>query len=90
MTSTLTIIAVGIFAIGTVAGVIATVSLGIRREQRCFRELRRMWEQHVHQTTDAAMAEFLPEEAPDRLTHGARRLSGLCVRHLPVTTPGNV
>src|SRR5262249_17282268 len=62
MIATVLIIVAGIFAIGVVAGIVAVVSLGVRREDN---------------------GPFLPLEGPDRLTAGARRLTGLFVRHAP-------
>jgi hypothetical protein len=56
------IVLLGIFVIGVVAGTIAVVCLGVRREDN---------------------GPFLPEEGPDRLTRGARRLTGLYVRQAP-------
>ncbi len=82
MANALLIIALGVFAAGAVAGVIVVVSIGIRREERRFRELQRLREERFFQTGEVATS-FLPEDAPDHLTGGARLLTGLWVRRRP-------
>jgi hypothetical protein len=74
--------AIGIFAIGVVIGVIAMVSHGIHREQRRLDEARRYrQERGIWDASDAP--EYFLSDAPDGVSHAARRLNGLYVRHLP-------
>ena len=61
------IIAVAIFVAGAVAGSIAVVSVGVRREER----------RH----------DSLVRQAPDRVSQGARFLTGLYVRQRSDTDP---
>ena len=75
--------AIVIFVVGIVAGVVATVSIGIHREERYLRADQRAQHESMHHVRGGTDG-FLPESAPDRLTTGARRLSGLTVRRPPV------
>jgi len=74
------IIAIGIFVLGAVAGVITIIIVGIRREERYFREWRRYRQEQGTWEGPDGPDHFFPEVAPDRLTHGARALTGLYVR----------
>jgi hypothetical protein len=79
MTNALVIIAAGVFAAGIAVGFIVVVSMGIHREERRFREVQRRREQQFFQTGEVQTG-FVPEDAPDHLTWGARRLTNLYVR----------
>ena len=74
------IIAAGIFAIGIVAGVIMVVAVGIRREERIFREWRRSRQAQSTWDGPDQPDHFLPDAPPDRLSQGARTLTGLRIR----------
>jgi hypothetical protein len=81
MADIIVIIAAGIFAAGVVAGIIAVISIGIHREERRFRIQQDL-------SLGGEMADVhLPQEAPDRVTGGARRLMGLYVRRQPASAP---
>lgn len=81
MSGIIFIAAAGIFAIGVGVGIVLMVSHGIHREQRHFDETRRYREEHG--TWDASDApEYFLSDAPDGVSHAARRLNGLYVRHL--------
>lgn len=82
MIDAITIIALGIFIAGIAVGVIAVVTLGIRREERQFREAQRLREERFFQTGEIHPG-YIPVEAPDHLTSGARRLTGLWVHREP-------
>jgi hypothetical protein len=82
MSEIIFIAAAGIFVIGVGVGVVLMVSHGIHREQRRFDEERRPREEHGIWHDPDAPDYFLPE-APDGVSHAARRLNGLYVRHLP-------
>lgn len=82
MPGVIVIAAAGIFVIGVVVGIVLMVSHGIRREQRRLEEARRYREEHgIWDASDAP--EYFLSEAPDGLSHAARRLNGLYVRRLP-------
>lgn len=74
------IIAVGIFVMGAVAGVVVVVSIGVHREERRFREWRRIREAQGTWTGPNRPEHYFTEDAYDRLSHGARTLTGLYVR----------
>ena len=82
MSGIILIAAAGIFVIGVGVGIVLMVSHGIHREQRRFdedrryREERGIWE-------DPDVPEYFLPEAPDGVSHAARRLNGLYVRRLP-------
>ncbi len=65
MAALIAIIVIGMFAAGTIAGIIAIVSLGIRREEQDFLRTGRI---------------SLTRQAPGRISHGARSVHGLYVR----------
>ena len=82
MSGIIFIAAAGIFAIGVVVGVVLMVSHGIHREQRHLDEARRYREeQGIWDASEAP--EYFLSDAPDGVSHAARRLNGLYVRHLP-------
>ena len=82
MSGIIFIAAAGIFVIGVVVGIVLMVSHGIRREQHCLDEARRYREeQGIWDVPDAP--EYFLSDAPDGVSHAARRLNGLYVRHLP-------
>lgn len=74
------IAAVGIFTVGVVVGVIAMVTHGIHREQRRYAEARRYRDQHGIWDDPESPEYFLSEQAPDGVSHAARRFNGLYVR----------
>lgn len=76
------IIAAGVFAAGIGVGVIVVVSAGIHREERRFLEIQRRREEQFFQTGEVVSG-FMPEDAPDRVTWGARRLMNLHIRRQP-------
>jgi hypothetical protein len=78
------IAALGIFSVGVVVGIVAMVSHGIRREQRRYEQARRYREEHgIWDGADSPSGYFLAEQAPDAVSHAARRLNGLYVRRPP-------
>jgi len=82
MSGIIVIAAAGIFVIGVGVGIVLMVSHGIHREQRRFEEARQYREEHgIWDATDAP--EYFLTEAPDGVSHAARRLNGLYVRRLP-------
>jgi len=82
MSGIIVIAAAGIFVIGVGVGIVLMVSHGIHREQRRFEEARRYRQEHgIWDATDAP--EYFLTEAPDGVSHAARRLNGLYVRRLP-------
>jgi ammonia channel protein AmtB len=74
--------AVGIFVIGIVTGIVALVSVGIRREEQRFREERRFLEEHGIWGTPGAAGPFMTEQPHDAVSSVGRSLNGLYVRHL--------
>lgn len=79
MVSAVISFAIVIFVVGIVAGVVATVSIGIHREERYLRADQRAQHEIMYDVRGGPDG-FLPESAPDRLAMGVRRLSGLTVR----------
>jgi hypothetical protein len=84
MVGNVLIAAVGIFVIGLVTGIVVLVSVGIRREERGFREERRFLEEHGIWGSPDAPDHYLLEQAPDGVSLVSRSLNGLRVRHVPV------
>jgi hypothetical protein len=79
MPGIIVIAAAGIFVIGVGVGILLMVSHGIRREQQALDEARRYREEHgIWDASDAP--EYFLSEAPDGVSHAARRLNGLYVR----------
>ncbi len=71
------IAAIGIFTVGVVVGVIAMVTHGIHHEQRRYEEVRRY--RDAHGIWDDPEY-FFSEQAPNGVSHAARRFNGLYVR----------
>jgi hypothetical protein len=83
MVENVLIAAVGIFVIGIVTGIVVLVSIGVRREERQFREERRFLETHGIWGSPNAPDHYLLEQAPDSVSSVSRTLNGLHVSHLP-------
>ncbi len=79
--------ALGIFIVGAVAGIVAVVSLGIRREDLRFQEERRFREEHGIWGSPEVPIHYLPENPPDGVSSISRSLNGLFVRHLKADHP---
>lgn len=86
MANALVIIAAGVFAAGIAVGFIVVVSMGVHREERRFREFRRQREQQFFATGEMQTG-FMPEDAPDHLTWGARRVLQLNIRRQRASAP---
>ena len=84
MVENVLIAAVGIFVIGIVTGIVLLVSIGIRREERRFKEERRFMEEHGIWGSPNAPGRYLAENAPDGVSSVGRTVNGLYVRHLPL------
>jgi hypothetical protein len=81
MSGIIFITAAGIFVIGVVVGIILMVSHGIRHEQHRLDAARRYREEHgIWDDRDAP--EYFLTDAPNGVSHVARRLNGLYVRRL--------
>ena len=80
----------GVFAIGAAVGIIAMVSLGIRREERRFQRERRYREEHGIWGSADQPIHYLAEHPHDAVSSVSRSLSGLYVRHLPADLPRRV
>ena len=80
MITLLTITGTGAF--GIAVGIVAVVSIGVKREERRFRALQRLREERFFRTGEIDPA-YLPQDAPDGLTWGARRMTGVWVRRQP-------
>jgi hypothetical protein len=89
MVTVVTIALIAIFASGIVLGVIATVSIGISREERRFRKTQFVRGQYVFPKQDSPMRGFLQENPPDRVALSARCFSGLFVRRLQAAATTN-
>ena len=76
----LIIIAVGVSVVGPAIGIVVIVSIGSRREERLFRERRRSLQQQGKWFGPHGPDRFLPDEAPDPLSQGARALTGVWIR----------
>jgi hypothetical protein len=73
MSATVIVAGVAVFVTGAVAGIVAIVSVGIQREERCFRRTGLV---------------SLTRLAPDRVSKGTRGLVGLSVRQCDDLKPG--
>jgi hypothetical protein len=80
MAATDIIIAVGIFVLGAAIGLVVVVSIGIRHEERLFRERRRLAEEESVFLGRPVPYQGLMDTAPDLVSHGARALTGLRLR----------
>jgi hypothetical protein len=76
------IIAIGIFIMGAAIGLVSVVSIGIRREERLFRERRQLAEEESIYLGQPVPYRGFTDAAPDRVSHGARVLTGLRVRRV--------
>jgi hypothetical protein len=92
MAATDLIIAAAIFIMGAAIGLVAVVSIGIRREERLFREDRRYREAQGNWLGPDGPNEFFSAVPPDLVCHGARALTGLWIRRErgadPLAIPG--
>ena len=80
MAATDLIIAVGIFIMGAAIGLVTVVSIGIRHEERLFREDRRYREEQGNWPGPDGPDQFFSAEPPSLVCHGARALTGLWIR----------
>ncbi len=91
MTTTNFIIAAGIFVMGAAVAFVVFVSIGIRHEERLFREDRRFREEQGNWPGPDGPNHFLSEVAPGLVSHGARAMTGLWIRRdrgaAPLTVP---
>jgi hypothetical protein len=91
MTATSFIIAVGIFVMGAALGLVAVVSIGIRHEERLFREDRRYQQEQGNWPGPDGPDQFFSAVPPGLVSHGARALTGLWIRRErgadPLTVP---
>ena len=74
------IIAIGIFVMGAAIGLVAVVSVGIRHEERLFRERRQLAEEESLMLGQPVSYLGVTYSAPGQVSHGARALTGLAVR----------
>jgi hypothetical protein len=81
------IIAAGIFIMGAALGLVAVVSIGIRYEERLFREDRRYREEQGTWPGPGGPTQFLSAVPPGLACHGARALTGLWIRRERGTDP---
>jgi hypothetical protein len=80
MAATDIIIAAGIFVMGLAVGLVAVVSIGIRREERLFRQHRQGLEAQGDWPGPDVPDQFFSLEPPGLVSHGARALTGLWIR----------
>ena len=74
------IIAAGIFIMGAALGLVAVVSIGIRYEERLFRQDRRYREEQGNWPGPDGPNQFFWAVPPGLVCHGARALTGLWIR----------
>lgn len=74
------IIIFAIFVAGITIGYLTVVTIGVKREERRFREIQRRREEIFFQTGEVQPGYFVPEDPQDRVTWGARWATGLWVR----------
>ena len=74
------IIAIGILILGAALGLVGVVSIGIRHEERLFRERRQLAEEESIYLGRPVPYRGFTDTAPGLLSHGARALTGLRVR----------
>jgi hypothetical protein len=87
MAATDFIIAIGIFVMGAAIGLVAVVSIGIRHEERLFREDRRYREELGDWPGPDGHTEFFSAVPPGLVCHGARALTGLWIRRETGASP---
>ncbi len=75
------IVILGIFVIGATVGIVAVVSLGIRREERRFLRERRFQAEHGIWGSAEAPIHYLAESPDDAVSSVSRSLNGLYIRH---------
>jgi len=92
MAATGFIIAAAIFIMGTAIGLVTVVSIGIRYEERLFREDRRYREAQGNWPGSDGPNQFFSTVPPGLVRHGARALTGLWIRREsgagPLAIPG--
>ena len=76
----ITVVAVAIFIMGAAIGLVAVVSVGIRHEERLFRERRQLAEEESLMLGQPVSYLGVTYSAPGQVSHGARALTGLAVR----------
>jgi hypothetical protein len=74
------IIAAAIFIMGAALGLVAVVSIGIRREERLFREDRLYQQEQGNWPGPGGPGQFFTAVPPGLVCHGARALTGLWIR----------
>ncbi len=77
----------GVFVSGATFGIVALVSLGIRREERRFRRERRFREEHGIWGSPELPIHYLAEYPGDAVSSVSRSLNGLYVRHPRAARP---
>jgi len=87
MTSENILILLGLLATGAALAIVAAVSIGIRREERRFRERRSFLQEQGDWPGPAVPARFFTDTAPDGVSRFARALTGLWVRREQGTEP---
>jgi hypothetical protein len=80
MAATDLIIAAAIFIMGAALGLVAVVSIGIRHEERLFREDRRYQQEQGTWLGPDGPSHFFSAAPPGLVGHGARALTGLWIR----------
>ena len=80
MAATAVIIAAAIFIMGAAVGLVAVVSIGIRYEERLFREDRRYREEQGNWPGPGGPDQFFSAVPPSLVCHRARALTGLWIR----------
>ncbi len=80
MAATDFIIAAGIFIMGAALGLVAVVSIGIRHEERLFREDRRYRRSRATGRDRTGPTSSSRQRLPSLVCHGARALTGLWIR----------
>jgi len=80
MAATDLIVAAGIFIMGAALGLVAVVSIGIRYEERLFREDRRYQQEQGNWPGPDGPDQFFSAVPSGLVCHGARALTGLWIR----------
>ena len=81
------IIAIGIFVMGAAIGLVGVVSIGIKHEERLFRERRQLAEEESLWLGQPVSYQNFTDTTPGRMSHGARALTGLSIRHPRIADP---
>jgi hypothetical protein len=74
------IIVAAIFIMGAAVGLVAVVSIGVRHEELLFREERRYHQEQGSWLGPDGPDQFFSAVPPSLICHGARGLTGLCIR----------